>query len=128
MEHRWGQRLDVEVAVRIAGRPYSVRAARLVNLSMSGAYIRVSAELRRLSRLQVAIALPHRFSHPTPVVSAYVARKGPDGVGVEWCEHAPKPVLELLRWAALHRHGHRGAAARLRHLSSPGERKTLAEV
>ena len=37
------------------------------------------------------------------MVPAYVARKSEDGVGVEWCEHAPKPVLELLRYIAAHR-------------------------
>lgn len=109
MEHRWGQRVAVDVAVRIAARRYKVRAARLVDLSVSGAYIKVAADLRLLSRVQVAIALPHRFAHPTPVVPAYVARKYRDGVGVEWCDLAPKPVVELLRYAALHRREHPGA-------------------
>jgi hypothetical protein len=100
MEHRWGGRITVDLAVRVAARPYTVRPARLVDLSASGAYIVVSADLRLLSRIQIAIALPHRLAHPTPMVAAYVARKGKDGVGVEWCEYAPKPVLELLRYAA----------------------------
>ena len=104
MEHRWGQRFAVDLAIRVAARPYSVRSARLVDLSASGAYIKVSADLRLLSRVQIALALPHRLTHPTPMVAAYVARKGEDGVGVEWCEYAPTAVLELLRYAAAHRH------------------------
>jgi hypothetical protein len=104
MEHRWGQRLSVDVAVRIAARPYNVRQARLVNLSASGAYIEVGMDLRLLSRVQIALCLPHRLAHPTPMVAAYVARKGKDGVGVEWCEYAPQAVLELLHHAAAHRH------------------------
>ncbi len=72
-------------------------AARLVDLSASGAYIKVCADLRLLSRVQIALSLPHRLTHPTPMVAAYVARKGKDGVGVEWCEYAP--------------HGRAGAAA-----------------
>jgi hypothetical protein len=107
MEHRWGQRLTVDLAIRIAGRPYNVRPARLTDLSASGAYIKVCADLRPLSRVQIAIALPHRLTHPTPMVAAYVVRRGRDGIGVEWCEYAPKPVLELLRHAAAH---HRMAA------------------
>jgi hypothetical protein len=99
MEHRWGGRITVDLAVRVAGRPYSVRQARLLDLSASGAYLKVSADLRLLSRVQIAIVLPHRLAHPTPVVAAYVVRKGKDGVAVEWCEYAPKPVLELLRYA-----------------------------
>jgi hypothetical protein len=102
MEHRWGQRLAVDLAVRVAGRPYSVRAARLVDLSSSGAYIKVCADLRLLSRVQIAIALPHRLTQPTPMVAAYVVRRGKEGFGLEWCEYAPKPVLELLRHAAAH--------------------------
>jgi len=36
------------------------------------------------------------------MVAAYVVRHDKDGFGVEWCEYAPKPVLELLRRAAAH--------------------------
>jgi hypothetical protein len=110
MEHRWGQRLAVDLAIRVAARPYKVRAARLVDLSVSGAYIEVCADLRLLSRVRIALALPDRLTHPTPMVPAYVARKGKDGVGLEWCESAPKAVLELLRYAAAHRHDRHGAA------------------
>jgi hypothetical protein len=102
MEHRWGQRQRVDLAIRVAGRPYNVRPARLVDLSASGAYILVPQDLRLLSRVQIAIPLP--LTHPTPMIAAYVVRRGNDGVGVEWCEYGPKPVLELLRYAAAHRH------------------------
>jgi len=101
MEHRWGQRLMVDLAIRLAGRPYNVRHARLVDLSASGAFIKVGTDLRLLSRVQIAIALPHHRTRPTPMVAAYVVRKGKDGVGVEWCEYAPQPVLELLCYAAV---------------------------
>jgi hypothetical protein len=110
MEHRWGQRLAVDLAIRLAARPYNVRAARLVDLSASGAYIKVSADLRLLMRVQITLALPHRLTHPTPMVAAYVARKGQDGIGVEWCEYAPQAVLELLRYAAAHRLDRQGRA------------------
>ena len=104
MEHRWGERFTVDLAVRVAGRPYSVRMGRLVDLSVSGAFIDVAADLRLLSRVQVAItALPQRLGHPTPMIAAFIARRPKDGVGVEWCEHAPKAVLELLRYVAVHR-------------------------
>jgi hypothetical protein len=104
MEHRWGERFTVDLAVRVAGRPYNVRTGRLVDLSVSGAFIDVAADLRLLSRVQVAItALPQRLGHPTPMIAAFIARRSKDGVGVEWCEHAPKAVLELLRYVAAHR-------------------------
>jgi hypothetical protein len=119
MEHRWGQRVNVDVAIRIAARRYSVRQARLVNLSASGAYIKVSTELRLLSRVQIALSLPHRVVHPTPMIAAYVSRKGEDGVGVEWCEYAPQCVLELLRHAMAHHHGRRGTPESGRYIPAP---------
>src|SRR5271163_4944111 len=100
MEHRWGERLAIDLAIRVAGKPYNVRGGRLVDLSASGAFITGCTDLRLLSRVQIALALPYRLTHPTPMVAAYVARKGKDGVGVEWCEYAPQAVLELLRYAA----------------------------
>jgi PilZ domain len=97
MEHRWGQRVAVDVPIRLTVRPFSVKAARLMNLSLSGAFIKGSLELRVLSRIQVVIDLPSRFKHATPVISAYVTRKFRDGIGVEWCEFAPQAVSELIR-------------------------------
>jgi hypothetical protein len=99
MEHRWGERIAVDIPVRLTARPFAVRAARITNLSLSGAFIRVGSEARVLSRVQVVIEMPLRFKHATPVLSAYVARKCKDGIGIEWCDMAPRAVVELLRAA-----------------------------
>lgn len=101
MEHRWGQRFEVDILVRVHSRPYTVRTGRLTDVSMSGGFIASSVELRELRRLQIALVLPHRFSQATPVISAYVARRQRDGIGVEWCDFAPQAVLQLLRSAAV---------------------------
>jgi hypothetical protein len=100
------------------------------DLSASGAYIKVCADLRLLSRVQIALALPHRLTHPTPMVAAYIARNGKDGVGVEWCDYAPKAVLELLRYAAAHRHDRpRTESGRYVPAANPlDEPKSLAEA
>jgi hypothetical protein len=108
MEHRWGERVRLELPVRLFARRNAVRAGQLIDLSVSGGAIKVASDLRLLSRVQVAIQLPHRFAHPIPVVPAYVARKCKDGIAVEWCDPSPQPVVELLRWAALRRN-ERGA-------------------
>jgi hypothetical protein len=132
MEHRWGERFTVDLAVRVAGRRYSVRTGRLVDLSVSGAYINVSADLRLLSRVKIAIiALPLRLAHPTRMIAAFVARTSKEGVGVEWCEHAPKAVLELLRYVAAHRpERHRPAAPEryIRGFDASATPKTFAEA
>jgi hypothetical protein len=97
MEHRWGERISVDLAVRIAARPFSVRTGRLVDVSLSGCAVDGGTDLRMLSRVQLAIVTPHRFTRTTPVISAYVVRRYAGGIGLEWCEFAPRAVIELLR-------------------------------
>jgi hypothetical protein len=103
MEHRWGERFSVDLPVRIAARPFAARAGRLVDLSLSGGGVQTGFELRVLSRVQIALVLPQGFAPATPMISAYVARSYPGGIGVEWCEFAPRQVVELLRAAARRR-------------------------
>jgi hypothetical protein len=103
MEHRWGERFSLDIAVRLAARPFAARTGRLLDLSVSGASIRIGMDLRVLSRIQVALVAPSRLSQATPVLSAYVTRRHRDGVGIEWCEFAPEAVCELLRSAELGR-------------------------
>jgi hypothetical protein len=97
MEHRWGERVGVDIPVRLTVRPFSVKTGRLTNLSLSGAFIKGGVDVRVLSRIQVVIEVPSRFKHATPIVSAYVARKFKEGIGVEWCEFAPQAVIDLIR-------------------------------
>ncbi len=97
MENRWGQRVGVDIPVRITGQPFAVRTGRLSNLSVSGAFIKAEFQLRLLSRIQVAIELPHCSRHDAPIIAACVARKGKDGVGIEWCEFAPPDISRLLQ-------------------------------
>jgi hypothetical protein len=103
MDHRWGQRFTVDFAVKVAGRPFAVRGGRLTNLSVSGGAIQISADIRLLTRVQVAIAVPNHFLDPIPVVSGYVTRKFGDCIGVEWSDFAPDAVRELLKAARAHR-------------------------
>jgi hypothetical protein len=103
MDHRWGERITVDLTVKIAARPFAVRAGRLRDLSVSGGAIQVSADIRLLTRVQVAIPVPNRFLDPIPVVSGYVTRKFGDCIGVEWSDFAPDAVRELLKAARAHR-------------------------
>lgn len=98
MEHRWGERVTVDVPVKLMARPFAARNGQLLNVSVSGALIRAEFDLRRLTRLQVAVTLP-RLRHPAPIVPAYVTRTLEQAVGVEWCEFAPRAILDLIRAA-----------------------------
>jgi hypothetical protein len=97
MEHRWGERVGVDIPVRITGHPFSVRTGRLSNLSISGAFIRADVDVRLLTRILVAIELPHRPKRGAPMIPAFVARKFKDGIGIEWCEFKPPEVNRLLQ-------------------------------
>jgi hypothetical protein len=104
MEHRWGHRIGVDLPVRITGNPFSVRAGRLVNLSVSGAFILTGGDLRKLSRVLIVIANPSMARHEAPTLAAYVARKLGDGFGIEWCEFAPVEVTRMLQSLTSRRH------------------------
>jgi hypothetical protein len=86
--------------VWLTGRRSSVSEGRMLNLSLSGAWIEAEFDLRVLDRIQVCVESERWPKHEAPVISAYVARACRDAVGVEWCEFAPRAVSELLRFAA----------------------------
>lgn len=97
MEHRWGQRIRVDIPVQIAAPPLSLRPARLANLSLSGACIASEYVLRPLSRVELLIVVPFKPGNEASRTTAYVTRSNPDGIGVEWCEYAPPVVNELMQ-------------------------------
>src|SRR5579863_1532964 len=97
MDHRWGRRVQVDFPVWVAAHRAAVRDGRLIDLSISGALIEADLDARVLSRVQVILLLPACPRHEAPVLEAYVARKHRHGIGVEWCEFAPRAVRELLR-------------------------------
>jgi PilZ domain len=99
MEQRWGERLTVNVPVRVSAHAFSVRDGRLTDLSVSGGHLVVDMDLRPGARVEVLVVLPYRSKHEAPAVYGYVTRKYRDGFGIEWCEFAPLAVEELLRTA-----------------------------
>ncbi len=107
MEHRWGERIGVDIPVRITGHPFTVRTGRLSNLSVSGAFIRAEIDVRLLARILVAIDLPYGTKCDAPMVPAFVARKLKDGIGIEWCEFKPPAINRLLQSSSARHYHHR---------------------
>jgi hypothetical protein len=105
MEHRWGERVGVDLPVRITAHPFVVRHGRLTNLSVSGASLATDFELRTLSRIQIAIEMPTRARSEAVNIAAYVTRTTKDNIGIEWCQFAPPPVTELLQSLSLRPYG-----------------------
>lgn len=88
MEHRWGQRAELDIPVRITGRPNVMGAGRISNISTSGAWIRTALEPAELTPIQVLPQVGAAGRKPKPI-PGFVARRGNGGIGVEWFEALP---------------------------------------
>jgi hypothetical protein len=100
MDHRWGERIQVDFPVRLMTHAFSKRDGRLTDLSVSGAYIQTDVFIRPNSRLSVTLLSSRWTRHEGTVVCAYVTRRYREGVGIEWCEFAPPSVGTLLHSVA----------------------------
>jgi hypothetical protein len=122
MEHRWGERVQVDFPVRVMAHRFSVREGRLADFSVSGGLVKADFEPRIFSRIQIAIDLPLWPKHESPLVEAYVTRRYKHEFGIEWCEFAPPAVSELLRAIVTRPHAHfrrRAASLTISRLSVP---------
>jgi hypothetical protein len=98
LEHRWGERVKVNIPVRVESNHSTGVNGRMRNLSLSGALMTSDSDLRINSLIEVSIALPPPSTR-TAVIKALVSRKFNEGVAIEWNEFAPNIIKELLRFA-----------------------------
>ena len=94
MEHRRGQRKPAHQRVRVLTAGGIAGRGHILNVSISGAFIRTPLPARLLSVVQIAIDADHRSGVST-IVAAQVVRKTAEGLGLEWCEPAPALVDAL---------------------------------
>ncbi len=84
MEHRWGARQATDVRVEFVAVPGGTGAGRLLDVSMTGAYMSTQVPLRLLSLVHLTPA-----ARPgADAMTAYVVRCDATGVGLEWCKSA----------------------------------------
>jgi hypothetical protein len=95
MEHRWGQRVTVEVPVtlRLAGRVLGRGLIR--NASVSGALIQTAVELPIFTNVAVSIPTLSEGTG-THELAACVVRGAPGGFAVEWRDMACPAIVTLL--------------------------------
>ena len=90
MDHRWGQRESTDIAVHIVARSGMTGPARVVNVSLTGAFLETSVPLR----LHTMVYLLAHAQAPADTganrIAANVVRRDDLGVGVEWCESLSK--------------------------------------
>ena len=93
---RWGERVKVDIPVQLSQDGLARIDGCMTNLSLSGALMKADVDLRLHSLIEVTIVMPLP-SQPAEAITAHVARKVKEGLGVEWCEFAPRIVKDLLR-------------------------------
>jgi hypothetical protein len=96
MEHRWGWRVSMDELARVSDERGPVSAARLRDLSTSGAFLEIAPEFVPLSFVEVQFAIERRGRRLVESVPAHVVRVTPEGIGVEWNEFNPPAVARLL--------------------------------
>jgi hypothetical protein len=98
LEHRWGERVRVNIPVRVEAAALSGANGCVTDLSLSGALIKSDCDLRLHTLIEVSMALPAPSTR-TAVIKAHVSRKLKEGVGIEWYDFAPNIIRDLLRSA-----------------------------
>ncbi len=96
LEHRWGERFQLDLPVQLAVNAVSGIDARLKNLSLSGALIEADYALRIHTVIEIKLPTPPS-DRTAPNIKAYVIRKFNEDVGIEWRDFAPHAIKELLR-------------------------------
>jgi len=90
MEHRFGQRFRCGTAVRVS-TDGSAGDGRLVNVSLSGAYVQARLDLPLFALLDITAERADRKVE----LRACVVRRDATGVGVEWCETPSRPICQI---------------------------------
>jgi hypothetical protein len=102
MEHRWGDRIDCNVAVKLLADPASIGWGKIRNVSASGAYIETLLPVRTLSMLSLRRASDREPGRYGNLIRAIVVRRDENGVGIEWTESESKEVAAIIQEAALY--------------------------
>jgi hypothetical protein len=102
MEHRWGKRVTLSVAVRLRTHSGHAIPGRIENASLSGAFVRTSPDFPPFAHVLLEIEGAPVKSQP---IDAYVVRVTPEGLGLEWAEFAPPVIATLLARASARRPG-----------------------
>ncbi|MGH8290174.1 MAG: PilZ domain-containing protein [Steroidobacteraceae bacterium] len=96
MEHRWGERVFVHVTVELSCGALPPVAGLLQNVSSSGAFVRTDGCRPPRGPVEVTLIRAGEERRSSIRLPAYIVRESDTGVGIEWCEFAPRVVRELM--------------------------------
>lgn len=100
MEHRWGERIAVDIPVEVSVPPLVIGTGRITNISISGAWISGRFDLPPLARAFIVFDFSLGGVREALPIACFVARVRAEGMGVEWRELAPQIVSDLMLFAA----------------------------
>ena len=95
-EHRWGQRIALEVPVKLefGGRPMGHGVLR--SGSISGGFIDTTLELPIFANLVVVLPAHSDAAPDSARLAACLTRREPAGIAVEWRDMACPAIVGLL--------------------------------
>lgn len=98
IDHRWGHRVPVNIPVTVAAQPGVDAGGTLTNVSVSGAWIGMHPAPPEATLLNVGLP-SRRDAGGVEYVMAWVVRRTPEGIAVEWADLAPALVRSMLERA-----------------------------
>jgi hypothetical protein len=96
MDHRWGQRITVDLAVQLLCHPRTIAVGQLANVSVSGAFVRTAMVPALLAPVRILGFLSEREGARREAIEGYVVRRERGGFGIEWFELAPAGICRFL--------------------------------
>jgi PilZ domain len=103
MEHRWGQREATDVAVYFVANSGTAGTGRVLDVSLTGAYLETLAPLRLLSVIYLKLDATAFTPGKAQCIAATVVRSDGRGVGLEWYESMAEMAKGQARLAILAR-------------------------
>jgi hypothetical protein len=95
-EHRWGQRVTLEVPVKLLVDGRALGRGVLRNASISGGLIETALELSRCTNLVVSMPAMSEVIPGPHDLAACVVRQAPGGFAVEWRDMACPAIVAML--------------------------------
>ena len=96
MDHRWGQRVAVDLTVQLLCHPRTIAVGRLMNASVSGAFVRTGLVPALLAPVRILGFLSETEGTRRAAIDGYVVRREREGFGIEWFELAPAGICRFL--------------------------------
>jgi hypothetical protein len=119
MDHRWGKRQLTNVAVDVVALSGKTGTGRVINVSLTGAYLETGVPLGLHSLVYLRSPAQIFVVSDAFHIAANVIRRDEYGVGLEWCETLTRraqidSLLALLRDGDVHENISGVSAKRLR--------------